>query len=128
MKFTRRARLTTKAQYRYVFDRPEVSRSRFFRVFSRPNGQQFCRLGLAVSRQVSNQATERNRIKRVVRESFRRHQHELASSGGRDIVVLPNAGAATICNSELSDSLAQHWRKIQTSHPEEPGGKARKQH
>jgi len=128
MKFTRRARLTTRAQYRHVFDQPEISRDRFFRVFSRVNGLDYCRLGLAVSRKVSDKAVERNRIKRLVRESFRRHQQELAEPGGRDIVVLPNAGAATICTSDLSESLAQHWLKVQTGRPQETGGQHRNLH
>lgn len=126
MKFPRRARLITPGEYRNVFARPEVSRDRFFRVLSRTNGLAFCRLGLAVSRKVCRGAADRNRIKRVIRESFRLHQRELAGQGGRDIVVLPNPLAATICNSELSESLARHWRTLQEARqPQGPGERQR---
>jgi ribonuclease P protein component len=36
-----------------------------------------CRLGMAVSRKVSKRAVERNRIKRVIRESFRAERETL---------------------------------------------------
>ncbi len=77
------------------------------------------RLGLAVSTRVCKQATGRNRLKRLVRESFRRHQELLATGGGVDIVVLPKPLAATMCNRTLSDALEGHWHRCATAG--EPG-------
>jgi ribonuclease P protein component len=71
---------------------------------------------MAVSRQIDRKASGRNRIKRVVRESFRRHfalpRGPLASTVPLDIVVLPRRGCASISNAELFASLEKHWKRI----------------
>lgn len=54
-------------------------------------------------------AVERNRIKRLVRESFRRHRDELA---GLDIVVLVRPGIAQAGNASLLASLDHHWERL----------------
>jgi len=117
MKFERHCRLTTRAEYNRVFARHRVSQDRFFRVLARPNDRTCCRLGLAVSTRVCKRAVGRNRLKRVIRESFRAHGQELAATGGKDIVVLPTPMAATICNTELRGSLQDHWRRIADTEP-----------
>lgn len=112
MKFTRHARLGGAADYRAVFSRPNVSRDACFKVLSRPNEAGVCRLGMAVSRRVCRAATGRNRLKRVIRESFRKHQALLSASACRDIVVLPRTQAVTTSNEELFASLEKHWREV----------------
>ena len=115
MKFPNQAKLKSGAEYSFVFRKPAVSSDRCFRVLSRANGRDHCRLGMAVSRKVSKHAVGRNRLKRVIRESFRANRQGLDSRGGHDIVVLPSARAATICNRDLFESLRQHWLKV--GHP-----------
>lgn len=66
------------------------------------------RLGLAVSRKHCRAASARNRIKRIVRESFRQNKPALE---GLDIVVLNQAAAARGSNRQLFDSLDGHWRR-----------------
>ena len=111
MKLPRQARLSGAEQFGAVFAKPEVSRDASFKVLSRPNGLPYSRLGMAVSRQVSRSAVGRNRLKRLIRESFRHHQAEFTDSVARDFVVLPSRGAATISNARLYESLTTHWRK-----------------
>jgi ribonuclease P protein component len=50
----------------------------------------------------------RNRIKRVIRESFRQRQQQLA---GLDLVVINQPAAASASNVEINDSLARHWER-----------------
>ena len=52
----------------------------------------------------------RNRVKRTVRESFRRIAPEL---GGLDLVVGARNGARTAHNAQLRESLDALWKKIQ---------------
>lgn len=112
MKFPRAARLNTKAEFGRVFAQPAVSRDRYFKVLYRDNGQGIARLGMAVSRRNCRHASGRNRLKRLVRESFRQHQEKLATGGGVDIVVMPTDQAANNNNRSLTASLAEHWTTV----------------
>jgi ribonuclease P protein component len=77
-------------------------------VLCRRNAFDTARLGLAVSKKHCRRATDRNRIKRVVRESFRQQQELLS---GLDIVVINQPGAMLASNAEIADSLDKHWQR-----------------
>ena len=66
------------------------------------------RLGLAVSRKVDPHAVGRNRIKRVLRDSFRHHRAELP---GGDYVVVARVGAAKLTNDELRQAFLALLRR-----------------
>ena len=71
-----------------------------------PNDLGFARIGLAVSKRVSKKAVERNRIKRLIRESFRHHQERL---GEIDYIVVAKQGAAEKQNQDLRSELDKLW-------------------
>lgn len=108
--FPRTARLTRPAEFKRVFAKPAVSVDVMFKVLARAGETGRSRLGMAVSRQVDRRAATRNRIKRIVRESFRRHFG--ANGPAVDFVVLPRRESATICNRQLGLSLEGHWARI----------------
>ncbi len=108
-----------------------ISSDRCFKVLARRNESDCSRLGMTVSRRVDRRAVGRNRIKRVIRESFRQSFRAVVSAsadklknGGKvgeiieefypgfDIVVLPRREAASICNHQLFQSLQAHWSRI----------------
>ena len=66
-------------------------------------------LGLAISKKVARNAVARNRIKRVVRESFRHWQTRLDTL---DIVILGRAGVVTQPNRVLDDALGKLWTQL----------------
>ncbi|MBS0381266.1 MAG: ribonuclease P protein component [Proteobacteria bacterium] len=72
------------------------------------------RLGLAVSRKVSKRAVHRNRIKRIVRESFRLHRARLPAV---DVLVIARPSAATAEAAALRGDLDGAWRKLQALKP-----------
>lgn len=111
--FTRDARLNQPSEFKAVFRKPLVSADACFKILARANNGPVCRLGLAVSRQVDRKATGRNRIKRVVRESFRRKMMK-SSPVALDIVVLPRRECDTISNDQLFESLHSHWRRLKS--------------
>ena len=126
MKFPRKERLTTQADFRYVFSGATASRDQYFRVLGRSNGREHCRLGLAVSRKVCKKAVGRNRLKRLIRESFRQQGGLLSPGQGIDIVVLPAPPATTICNKTLAKSLLGHWQNLQDCVTRQPKTNNRK--
>lgn len=67
------------------------------------------RLGISVARKAVADASVRNRIKRQVRESFRRHRTRLPSV---DIVVQAKPPAAVMDNPGLRRSLEWHWQEL----------------
>jgi len=115
MKFSRRFRLTSQRAFRFVFDHPVVSQDRYFRILGRANGLQHSRLGLAVSRKCCRHAVDRNRLKRLTRESFRTQCLDREAEDGLDVVVLPKPQAVTMCNRTLLESLASHWPRLRTA-------------
>ena len=76
---------------------------------TRNNGLGRARLGCAFSKRWLATAVARNRLKRIVRESFRLHHQQL---GGMDVVVTAQRDLSAVPNAELRSSLDQHWKKV----------------
>ena len=87
-------------------------RSQYFTLKYRPNGLGYARLGLAISRRTSKHAIERNRIKRLVRESFRHKRHQLPSL---DFLVMGQCRACSQTGTVLLAELDILWRKLSAS-------------
>lgn len=100
--FARSQRLLSSADFARVFRAGRRRSDRWFTVIAAPADGANARLGLAVSRKVSRSAVQRNRIKRVVRESFRKLGAQMPVL---DIVVIARPGAAACDNTELSSGI-----------------------
>ncbi|MGF1614049.1 MAG: ribonuclease P protein component [Gammaproteobacteria bacterium] len=107
--FPRCRRLARSREYQCVFSEGMRSVERAFVVLARPNALGFPRLGLAVSRKQLRGAVQRNRVKRLIRESFRRHQGEL---GQLDLVVIARKGVDAMATEEVFGVLQRHWAKV----------------
>jgi len=83
--------------------------TRFFLIRYHAGATPQPRLGLAVSRKVSKRAVQRNRIKRVARESFR-HARELLPP--LDVLVIARAQAADAPNDLLCGDLDRAWPRL----------------
>jgi len=81
-----------------------------FTVLYRSNDSNEPRLGLAIGKKNCRLSTGRNRLKRIIRESFRHNRQTL---GGVDIVVLNQPAAAEATNKALFESLQSHWTRCQ---------------
>lgn len=82
---------------------------RCFSVRYRDNGLGQARLGLAISKRVSKRAVERNRIKRLVRESFRRIRAQLPAV---DLLVMAREQANGLPGPELLAEIDRLWKKL----------------
>jgi ribonuclease P protein component len=85
---------------------------RCFHVRYRGNELGQARLGLAISKRVSKRAVERNRIKRLLRESFRRIRHELPAV---DLMVMAREQAAGVTGADLLVEIDMLWKKLLAS-------------
>jgi ribonuclease P protein component len=102
-------RLRRKSEFDAAYARGRRMGDGFFAVTVNVNDSGAPRLGLAVAVRVAGGSVGRNRIRRVIRESFRLHQHELPPV---DLVVSARPRARTAAGRELHASLALLWKKV----------------
>ncbi|MDO4223055.1 MAG: ribonuclease P protein component [Acinetobacter sp.] len=68
------------------------------------------RLGLVVAKKKVRRAHERNRVKRLARESFRLFKHYPYAL---DIVLMPKLGIEQLSNDDLHQQLNASWARLQ---------------
>ncbi len=81
----------------------------YFSMTFRPNDLGAPRLGLAVAVRTAGNAVARNRVRRIVKESFRLAQHELPAV---DLVVGARARVKDAPARDLHTSLGSLWGKV----------------
>ncbi len=107
-------RLLTPTDYQRVFKgHPWKSTDACLTLLAVKNTQGYARLGLVIMKKRVRRAVQRNRIKRLARESFRQYKTEL---GGLDLVVLARDNTAQYDNAALFTSLRKHWQRLARLH------------
>ncbi|MEN8823682.1 MAG: ribonuclease P protein component, partial [Glaciecola sp.] len=97
--FTRELRLLTPAHFSYVFEDAVPAPSKHITILARKNSNYtHPRLGITIAKNRVRKAHDRNRLKRVIRESFRHHQHFLPNV---DIIVIGKSNLDTLSNQEF---------------------------
>lgn len=101
-----------------MFKQGQRSADRYFTILFQPNTLSHPRLGFAISKQKVRLAVGRNRLRRLVRENFRKRAAGLPPV---DMVVLARDGAASAANGEIVTSLDKHWARIETGATQSTG-------
>ena len=107
--FPRELRLLTPEDYKTVFQQAHRAGSPYFTILARNNELPCPRLGLAVPKKQIKTAVQRNRFKRVARESFRYQQHQLPN---KDFVVIVKKNAQNLSNNELFILFDKLWQRL----------------
>lgn len=111
--FARDKRLLTSRQFQQVFGAPigKVS-DRHLLLLAQRNDLLRARLGLVIGKKNVKLAVQRNRLKRMIRESFRLNQQRLS---GWDLVLVARKGLGDLPNPELQRLLAKLWDDLARS-------------
>ena len=109
-RFPKTARVRLPAQYRRVFENARRVHHPAFTLHVAPPAETDAgaTLGLAVSRKVDPHAVGRNRIKRVLRDAFRRHRALMAV---RALVVVAKPAAGKLDNAALASAFLDTLRR-----------------
>lgn len=109
--FAKPLRLLNAAQYRAVFTAKQQVRAAHpnLLILSCRNDLGHPRLGLVIAKKHVRNASDRNRIKRIARETFRLSQHEIPAL---DAVVLARPGLAELDRAALAKLFNKLWRKL----------------
>lgn len=88
--FTKSQRLLTAADFKSVFDAPiKKIHTPHLLLFIGKSDKPTARLGLAITKKKLKSAVDRNRIKRLTREAFRKHCGKM---GAIDLVLIVKVG------------------------------------
>jgi ribonuclease P protein component len=103
-RFPKTARLRKRAEFVKLSRTGAKLQSAHFVVIISANGRQENRLGVTVSAKVGNSVI-RNRLKRRVRDYFRRHRAELPAAS--DILIIARTNAAGLEGNTIASELAR---------------------
>jgi ribonuclease P protein component len=108
--YGREKRLLTPRQFKAVFDSPSgKAPGKNVLLLARANDFDHPRLGLVIGKKSVKLSVERNRLKRLIRDSFRLNQELLA---GMDIVVVARKGLGDLDNPELHLQFGKLWKRL----------------
>ncbi len=109
-RFPRKSRLLTKQSYALIFRQGKTikSQNRLIKLFFLENELGFPRLGLAIAKKHNAKATQRNRIKRQLRETFRRLQHKIHH---HDLIVM-SVNGKNYSKQQISASFIECLKQI----------------
>ena len=103
--FPKSKRLTLSAEFQRVREEGRVARGALLSMGVLPECSGTVRAGFVTSRRVGN-AVARNRVRRRLREIFRRHQHEIINATWVVTIARPQAARAT------SAALEHEWLRL----------------
>jgi len=99
-------KLLTAEHYQNVFNKAQRFGNKSFTVIARKNDLDHPRLGLAISKKCAKRAVDRNRIKRIFRESFRLNQHKLPNV---DIIAMCKPNVLSLDKHEMQTQIEKQW-------------------
>ncbi len=90
-RFRPHERIRDPNDFRRAFRRKRSASNHLLIVYGIENNYPYSRLGISISKKKVRKATDRNRIKRMIREAFRTNKPEIST--GLDLIVVPRGPA-----------------------------------
>ena len=106
--FNRTRRLIKKAEFNHVFENAKKIVFGNITILYRPNSVSFARLGFAISKKFVSTAVLRNKIRRILKESFRLQ----TTLPAYDIVVLMNKNCDKQKIEQIQQTIERLWQKL----------------
>ncbi|WP_365749691.1 ribonuclease P protein component [Nitrosomonas sp.] len=75
----KRCKLRRATEFAAVINFKHQVNGNLIQIYAKPNRLGYARFGLIVSKKIERHAVKRNRIKRILRETFRKHRSESGS-------------------------------------------------
>lgn len=107
--FPRSVRLTRGVEFQRVFQHGKRLHANGLNARAVANPLGMPRLGMAIAKKALRRAHERNRIRRLIRESFRQH---LSALPAVDLVIMCRPDVLTMSNAELFQQLEGLWLRL----------------
>jgi ribonuclease P protein component len=100
--FPKQARLRKRPEFLSLSRRGKKIYGPHFLIITKPNERGEARLGVTVSSKVGN-AVVRNRVKRLLRECFRRYRHQIVPN--LDVLIIARKGAVNLSWYEVEREI-----------------------
>lgn len=108
--FEREKRLLKPYEFKRVFDNTELrSGTSQILVLASANQLENARIGFVFAKKNMKLAVDRNRVKRIIRESFRHQQMKLPAL---DFVILGRKGLSELDNTEIRAMIDVLWFRL----------------
>lgn len=108
--YLRKYRLASKREVQSVFAaKPKKISRNYLLVLYVPNQLDYARLGIIVGKQHLRLAVDRNRVRRLIRESFR---HERLKLKGLDLIVMIRAKCSSLDSKTIRNHVDNLWLSI----------------
>lgn len=95
--------------YQHVFAKAKRFQSDGLTVLARKNAHAHPRIGIMVAKKHVSKAVQRNRIKRIIRDCFRKAKGEIPAV---DLIFIARKDIGKLSNSELRDGLTKVWEQL----------------
>ena len=105
----RERRLRRARDFRQLYARGKRFSQERISAVVQPNDQGAARLGLSIAARVLRRAVQRNRMRRLIRESFRLHQRGLPAL---DIVIGLRSAPGDTDDQQIRRSLEKLWQRL----------------
>ncbi|MBT3276869.1 ribonuclease P protein component [Candidatus Thioglobus sp.] len=107
-RLTRQSKVLKPSEYKSIFNNGKMTRGKYWQVMSIKTDDSRAKLGLAISKKVHRLAVERNRFKRLARETFRLNQAQL--NNWEFVVMAKHAKPAS--NAAIAEDLLSLFNQV----------------